>query len=417
MNILNRFFKSVNKKQAISWAFFDFANSSYALLIISFVFPLYFKDVIAGPALGDFYWGLVTSVSILLGAVAAPVIGAIADYDAKRKQKFIIFTCAAALGTGALYFTGSNTLLFASAIFIATNVFYELAVVLYDSFLVQVATPETRGRISGLGWGLGYLGGIIAMLLLQPLFGGGFGGDLDSLYRLTFPLVGVFFIVFSLPAFFFIKERPRTTAAVPFFKLVRIGVTNTLNTIRNIRQHKTIAWFFLGFYFINDALVTLFAFIPLYASDTIGLDIGEILILLLIVQLIGFPSAIFFGYLSDKRGSKKILLLTIVIWAGIVIALTLITTKIGFYIIAACTGLVIGSSQAVARSWLSKLIPKGKESEFFGFNGFASKVSATTGPVLFGTVSVLATQRVAMLVLLPFFGLAFLIFWRINDHA
>ena len=137
---------------------------------------------------------------------------------------------------------------------------------------------------------------------------------------------------------------------------------------------------------------------------------------MLIIQLIGFPSAVFFGWLSDKKGPKKVLLFTIAVWICIILLLTMATTRPMFYMAAILSGMVVGSSQAIARSWLGKIIPAAKRTEFFGFNGFASKVSATTGPLLFGTISsVTGSQRLAMLAIVPFFIVSFLIFYRISN--
>ena len=413
---MRKFFEDINKKETISWAFFDFANSAYYLLIISFVFPIYFKEVIAAGKFADFWWGFIISISILLGALFSPIVGAMADYDGNRKRKFIIFTLISVTGTAFLYFTGSKTLLLASLIFIVTHFFYELAIVIYDSLLIQVSTKETVGRISGLGWGLGYMGGISAMLILKPFYGGGFEGNLDSVYKLTFPLTALFFLLFSLPSFIFIKDTRNNRAKISLIALLKIACKNVFTTIKCVRKYKNIAWFLLAFYFVNDALVTLFAFIPIYAKTTLSFSVSEITILFLLIQLIGFPSTIFFGLLSDKKGAKKILLSTIVLWAVIIILTAISTTKGLFYVVAILAGLVIGSSQAVARSWLSKIIPSDKRSEFFGFNGFAVKVSATTGPVLFGTISsITGNQRIAMIALLPFFIIAFIIFAKIKE--
>lgn len=413
---MQKFFKDINKKAAISWSFYDFANSSYYLMMISFVFPMYFKDVIAVGKFGDFWWGFIISVSIFLGAICSPVVGAMADYEGKRKRKFMIFSLITMMGTALLYFTGSQTLLFASLLFIVTHFFYELAIVIYDSLLIQVSTKETVGRISGLGWGLGYVGGITVMLTLRPFYAGGYEGNLDSVYKLTFPLTALFFLLFSLPAFIFIKDIRKNSPKISSVALLKISYKNVYSTIKGVRNYKDVAWFLLAFYFVNDALVTLFAFVPIYAKTTLSFSVSEITILFLLIQLIGFPSTVLFGFLSDKKGAKRILLSTLVIWAIVIILSAVSTSKAMFYIAAVLTGLVIGSSQAVARSWLSKIIPPEKRSEFFGFNGFAVKASATTGPILFGTISsITGNQRIAMIALLPFFIIAFIIFAKIKE--
>src|SRR3989344_2360859 len=418
MKLLNDFFREADKKQAISWAFYDFANSSYTILILSFVFPIYFKEVVVGVERGDFYWGLLVSISILLGGVLASVVGAIADYDSRKKVKFMTFAVVSMAGTALLYFTGSNKLLITSVIFMLANTSFELAQSLYDSFLARVSTKETVGRISGFAWGLGYIGGVAAILLLKPLFENGYSGDFEFGYKLVFPLTALFFFLFSLPAFFFIKDGSEGKSNQSLLALIKHGVQSVTGTLKNLKQHKDIAWFLVGFYFVNDALVTIFSFTPIYARSTFGMDFKEILTLLLIVQVAAFPAATLFGLLSDKKGSKKILLFTIAMWALIVALLAVATTITMFYILALMTALVIGSSQAIARSWLSKLVPEEKRFEFFGFNGFASKIAATTGPVLFGAVSVATgNQRWAMAALIPFFVIAFVIFAKIKDRG
>jgi len=408
------FFRNVNKREAISWAFYDFANSAYSVLILSFVFPIFFREVVAGGDRGDFWWGFAVSMSILLAGLASPIVGAMADHDARKKRKFIIFGGLSMVGTAALFATGPNMLLAGLALFIVTNLCFGIAQTLYDSFLVHVSTEETSGRISGLGWGLGYLGGVVAMLALKPLYNAGY--EHIILYKLTFPMTALFFLIFALPSFLFIKEHKRIVQKETLARLVRIGISNTLRTIRNIKAHKEVAWFLVGFYILNDALVTIFAFVPIYARTTLGMNFSEITALLLIVQLIGFPAAILFGWLSDGRGSKKILLFTIVLWASIVLGISFATTKLFLYAMSVLSGMVIGSSQAIARSWFTKMIPREQAGEFFGFNGFASKVAATTGPLFFGIISsVTHNQRLAMGSLAIYFVISFVIFARIRD--
>ena len=409
-----RIFEGLNK-QSLSWAFFDFANSSYTLLILTLVFPIYFKEVIAGTSYGDFYWGLIGSIAILAGGLTAPVIGAIADYDTKRKSKFITFSLISILGTASLYFTGPNKLILASILFIIAQYFFQLTFSLYDAFLPHVSNKKTVGTISGLGYGLGYIGGLIAMLLLRPLYVNGYAGELDNLYRLTFPLTALFFLIFSIPFFIFVKETT-IKKSESILKLAKIGFKNVFNTVKSFKKHKTIFWFLLALYFLDDGLITLFAFISIYAINTLAFSIKEISLVYALIQLLAFPSAIFLGRLSDKKGSKKILLTAITIWALVIIILAAATSKTWFYIAAILTSLVIGASQAIPRAWLSKLVPEKKRCEFFGFNGFASRLSAILGPIIFGSISSFTgNQRLAMLSLLPFFIISLIIFSKIKE--
>ncbi|MDO8495331.1 MAG: MFS transporter [bacterium] len=409
--------KIISKKEILSWAFYDFANSAYALIVVSFVFPIFYREVIAGAKLGDFYWGLITSVSILIGALIAPIIGAMADEDGRKKIKFTIFSSLSMGGTALLFFTGSGTLLWASLLFIAANIFFEISQTIYDSFLGHISTRETVGKISGFAWGLGYVGGVAALLLFQPLFGQGYEDNL-FLYKLTFPLTALFFLLFSIPAFLFLKDENilhRTRHPLP--QLTRKAFQRVWHTVKHFREYRNIAWFLFGLYLFNDALVTMFTFMPLFARTTLQMSIKEIAFLLLLVQLLAFPFTAFFGWLSDKKGSKPILLFAVAGWAILTFVIYLAETKEIFYLAVLIGSMVMGSSQATARSWLSKMVPPEKRSEFFGFNGFASKIAATTGPIVFGALSSFTgNQRNGVLAMIPFFILAFFIFARIKEE-
>lgn len=417
MKAIDWIFGDANKKTAISWALFDFGNSAYSLLVLSFVFPIFYKEVITGNApYADLYWGLMGSISIFIAGVIAPFIGAVSDYDLQRKRRFMTFTIISVIGTALLFFTGSGTIFLASFIFIIANTFFGLAAFMNDSLLLQVSTKKTSGRISGLGYGLGYVGGLIAMFILRPLYVGGYEGSLEFLYRLTFPFTALFFLVFSIPAFTYIKDKKFYGKRETFIQVIKSGIKRTFQTLKNVKQHKSIGLFLIAFFFLNDALVTVFAFISIYATTTLGLSITQIFIILFIVQLVAFPAAVIFGLWSDKIGPKKVLLTTILGWIVVLFLLIFGRSMSVYYIIAVLTGLVIGGSQSVARSWYSQIIPVSKESEFFGFNAFGSKISSVIGPILFGLISsITGNQRIAMASLIPFFVISFFIFLKVKE--
>lgn len=408
--MFNKYFKGLNKKEVISWALYDFAASAYVIIIFSFVFPIYFKNVIAGSSMGDFYWGLAVSISILVGAILSPIIGAVADNDNIRKSKLVLFAVLSMIATTMLFFTGPNMLFFAFAMFVISSIFFELAQSLYDSFLPQIS-GEQHGKVSGLGWGLGFLGGIVIMLLLYPLYSQGYAQN-DFNYRLVFPLTALFFFLFSLPIFMIFKDEKKKKTSLNLKK----AFSDIIKTFKSIKKYKRIWLFLLAVYFMNDALVTVFSFLPIYANNTMGLTMVQIMPALFIVQLVGFISTIALGALSDKVGSKKILLAAILIWIISVIMLYFGNSITIFYIVAVTAGFAIGSSQAIARSWLSKMIPINKRSQFFGFNGFATKIAATTGPLLFGVVSVATgNQRIALLSIIVMFVISFVLFLFVKE--
>lgn len=405
-----------NKKEVISWAFFDFANSSYSIIIISLLFSVYFRNVIVGGGPNaDLIWGIVLSVAVLLGGLAAPIIGAMADFSKRRKPAFIVFTLISIIATALLYFVGPGKLIYAAIVFIIANFFFENASVLYDSFLVLISKPKTAGTISGFGWGLGYVGGMIAGIILLPLYINGYEAN-DALFRLAFPLTALFFLIFALPSFFWLKDRGTAVSKGKGF-LIKHGFKSVFHTLRHIKEYKNVFMYFLGYYLLHDGLFTLIAFTGIFAVTTLNLSLASVLVLFLIVHAVGFISTPIAGKLADKFGNKPVLLSTVVGWVITTILLAFTTEPWMFWTVAVLGGLVIGSSQAVGRSWLSIIVPLKQSAELFGFNGFASKLAATLGPLLFGVVSATTgNQRYAVLSLLVFFVLSFIVLWFVKEE-
>ncbi|MEM3126995.1 MAG: MFS transporter [Candidatus Woesearchaeota archaeon] len=393
----------LEQKRILAWSFFDFANSSYALLIQSLLFSVYFREVIAqNSPNADLLWGISVAASILIGGILSPFLGAIADFSGKRKKFFVGFTLAAIGGTALLYFLNAGMIYEAMILFITTNICYLVAILFYDSFLVSIISKEKRGSVSGLGWGLGYLGGILAIGLFYPLFSAGYEVN-PELYRLTFPSVALFFLVFSLPSFIYLKESKGR--GDNYFKR---GYQRVFLTLKRWRSYKNVFLFLLAYYFIEDGLTTVFNFTSIFAKVTLQMPIKEIVIVFLVIQIIAFPATIWFGKLADRYSNKKILMTTILGWCLITIMLAALTTKTVFYAVAIATSFVIGSSQATARALFSKIIPRTKASEFFGFNSFATKISSTFGPLLFGVISTTTgSQRYALLSIVLFFVVGF----------
>jgi len=398
--------ETATKREKWSWSFYDFANSAYGSLVVTLLFPVFYREFIAGgTGRADFFWGLIVSISIILAALASPIIGAIADRAKNKKELLITFTLLCVLGTGSFFFAPKLGLLWTSILFIATNFAYTSSAIIYDSFLQDVATRHTKGRVSGLGWGLGYLGGLIATLAFYPLFSAGFAGEHLPKYLLTYPFVALFFLIFALPAFIWLKShRHLCTHPLGPLQSIKTAITSLIQTIKNWRKYKNVLLFLLTFYLLSDGLNTIFFFTSIYATTTLGLSFSKVALVFIIVQIVGIPATIISGKLTDKYGAKPVLVWSIIGW---IIGVILLLTKPEFGMLMAIgvlIGMVVGSSQAPARALLAKLIPEEKTCEFFGFNGLASKVSASLGPVIFGAISwATASQRWALASVLVFF--------------
>ncbi len=404
-------------KKAIAWSMFDFGNSAYSLLIVTFVFPIFFKTIIAqNLPIGDLYWGLISSLSVVIAGILAPIIGAKADADGLRKKRFIFWTLISVVSTALLYSTGPGGILKASAIFMLANTSFTLAVFLNDSLLNQISSEKKRGKLSGIGYGLGYLGGLIAMLILKPLYENS-SGISELTTRLTFPATALYFLIFSIPAFILLKDSPKIKNE-SWKEATKKAINQNINTLKNIKNQKNILYFLIGFFLLNDALVTIFSFISIYATNTLNLSIKTITQSYIMIQIIAIPSTIILGILSDKINPKKILISSIIGWLIVIFTLVSSTTKVGFLTASIFAGLSIGSSQAIARSWFSNLIPKEQSSEFFGFNACCSKVAAILGPLVFGIISsATGNQRMALASLSLWFIVSAIFFIKVKDNS
>jgi UMF1 family MFS transporter len=395
-----------SKREVWAWAFYDFANSAYGVLFLSLTFPIFFRAVIAGGTnRADFYWGLCIGISSLLAALASPVIGALADRAKNKKELLIGFTLASIAGMAGLAAAPRLGLPATSLLFILTNFAYNASTTIYDSFLQDVSTHHTRGRISGAGWGLSYAGGLLAIVLLSPLYAGGFAGARLGPYLLSFALAAGFFLVFALPAFLFLRShRHLAQHKVPPWRELPAAVRSLIATLRDWRSHKNILLFLLAFYLLNDGLNSVFAFTSIYMTTTLGLSTGRLTFIFLLIQAIAFPATVLTGRLADRWGAKPVIAASALGWIAALTAFLFQPSFTALIGISVLVGTVIGASQAPARALLAKLVPPHKECQFFGLNGFASKVSASLGPVLFGTISWLTgSQRLGIASILLFF--------------
>ncbi len=403
----------VTKKEIWSWAFYDFANSAYASLIPVLLFPLFYKTVIlANSAKADLYWGIAVGVSVLLAGLISPFIGALADLTKKRKLVFILSSIVAVIGTGLLAITSRLDIISATIIFMLTNMAFTIALTLYDSLLYNVSNQNNSAKISGFGWAMGYVGGLLCMILIYSFLKKGVNSEF---FWITFIIVAIFYLIFSIPAFFNIKEQE----LINLDKVknpIKESFNSIFRTLKNWRQYKYLFLFLLGFYFLTEGITTLMFFFALFANTTLNLETSKIAILLITAQIIAIPATILIANITDKFGHKKILIYTLIGWCITTLILMLAKNIYMVYGFVVVGGLVIGSSQSTARSWYNKIIPSEKRAELFGFNAFASKISATFGPALFGFVSVFSgSQRIAVFSVLIYFLIALFIFIKVKE--
>jgi len=404
----------MDRKEIWSWSLYDFANSAYGSIVPVLLFPLFYKAVILNNSSNaDLWWGITVGISVLLAGLIAPIVGAFSDINRKRKTSFILFTITAIIGTFLLATTGMVSPILASIIFILTNMSFGIALGLYDSLLSHVSKKETLGKISGLGYAMGYVGAIIGTLLVYPLLKQGVG---SPEFWISFIIIGVFYFIFSIPSFCFIKENEFDHEKVEKSKIYTSSFRSVISTIKNWRDNKHILLFLLAFYFLTEGIVTLTYFISLYAATTLKITTTQIAIVFIITQFVSIPSTIILGRYSDKIGYRKVIISSLFIFTIATILLSFAKTLTMVYLVAILIGLVLGVAQSNSRAWFTKIIPEEKRSELFGFNALASKISATIGPPLFGLISVATGKlRLAMISIIIYFVIALILFYKAKE--
>jgi MFS transporter, UMF1 family len=392
-----------------SWTLFDFANTGFYVIIITLVFPIYFKNVIAGG--NEAYWGRAISASMLLTAILGPLFGSIADASNRKKYFLGLFTGACVAATAGLFFTGAGTIALAVALLVIANIGFEGGTVFYDALLPEISSEEYYARISGYGFAMGYFGSLIILLIVLPILT---GSPTDAQTRSTFLIAAAFFGIFSLPLFFGLKEEGerKSAGANPIAE----GYRRLRQTFTHIRQYRSITRFLLAFFVYNDSILTVILFAGIFADKTLGMSTSELIYFFIIVQVSALIGSLAFGAITNRIGARRVIVITLLIWIGVVVWAYFIQSKEAFFMVGAVAGIGLGSSQSTSRALMALLTPYEKKTEFFGFyDGFFGKASAIIGPLVFGEVSAAFGMRPAMLVLGGMFLIGITLILRVPD--
>jgi UMF1 family MFS transporter len=400
-----------NRRAIIAWCLFDWANSAFPTLIVTFVFSAYFTTAVApNPELGTALWGQVNSAMALAAAAMAPILGAVADQGGRRKPWLLALSMVCIAATASLWFVrpDPSSVTFALVAFTIAGLGFELGLVFYNAMLPELAAADSVGRVSGWGWGIGYLGGLACLVLCLLLFvqpdPSPFGLDRQAAehVRITNPFAAAWFVLFALPLFFLVPDRKGT--GLPWTQAVRGGLGTLVATFRQLRAHRNIAIFLLGKMLYTDGLNTLFAFGGIYAAGTFGMTFDEILLFAIALNVSSGLGAIGFAWLDDWFGAKPTILAALTGMTLLGTAILFVDSKTAFIALAVGLGLFFGPAQASSRSLMSRLAPPENRAEFFGLFALAGRITAFLGPALVGWVTFAAqSQRAGMATIVPFF--------------
>lgn len=389
----------VTRREIVGWAMFDFANSAYTTIIITVAFSIYFTKLVAPGERADFLWGLAVLASNLVVVAGAPIVGAVADDSGRKKLLLAATWLGCVVSTCALWLVLPGAVGLALALFVVSNVAYSYGESLAGAFLPEISTPATIGRISGFGWGLGYMGGLGSLFLVLPLVKPGFTLENLSNLRLAWVATGLFFLVGGLPTFLWLRERAPRGPLRSLGGYAREGFARLGNTLHALSHFRQLARFLAVFTLFSCGLGAIITFAAIYAERTVGFDGGEIIGLFLVLQISAGLGAVLFGWVQDRIGAKRTIQIALVLWLAVTAGAWGTHTKAAFWAVALASGLGIGSLQSASRALVGLFSPLPKSGEFFGFWGLASRVAYMIGPTTFGAVSSwTGSQRTAVAV-------------------
>jgi len=373
---------------------YDWANSSYATIVVAAVFPIYFTSVAgAATGMGDFWWGIGTSIATGILALSAPLLGALADYRGYKKPLFAILTLIGVLFTVVCALFDNWQLMLVG--YVISHIGWSGGNLVYDSFLTDVTEPERMDHLSSLGYAMGYIGGStipFVMSIVLITFGDRFGVDTTLAVKLSLIICAVWWAVFTIPFLRDVKQRFGSDK--PRSGFVKHTFGQIVSTLRSIIANKAVWMFVLAYFFYIDGVGTVIGMATSYGT-VLNLDSSMMIIALMVTQLVAFPCSILFGRMSIRFGSLRMIIGAICMYIFICVLgflmgfgleegfLTIAGASVIFWCLAVLVGTVQGGIQAISRSYYGKIIPPERSGEYFGFLDIFGKFAAVLGPLLY----------------------------------
>jgi UMF1 family MFS transporter len=410
------------------WYLYDWANSAFATTVVALFLGPYLTSLAKAAAdsagfvhpLGvkvdaRSYWSYAVSLSVILQVLVLPIVGAIADYGSRKKQ---CLAATAYLGAGAaiaMYWLQDGDYLWGGALFIVANVSFGASVVIYNSFLPEIAPPEQRDAVSSKGWGIGYIGGgvLLALNLLLFMSAARVGIAEALAVRINLASAGVWWAVFTIPTLLALRNRAPQHTVPRGRRPVGAVLGQLRHTVADIRRYPETVTFLVAYLLYNDAIQAVLALAAQFGNDELKIPVSKLTLAILMVQFVGFFGAIGFQWLAAALDAKRAILVSLVIWTATLIYLyAAVKTTVDFFIAAAIVAIVMGGSQALSRSLFAQLIPPGREAEYFSIYEVSDKGTSWLSPLVFGlALQFTRSYRAAILSLIVFFlaGLAVLL--------
>ncbi len=416
-----------DKKSIAAWCFYDWANTAFSTVIITFIFGVYFsREIAVDETLGSAQWSYTIAASGLIIAILAPIFGAMADQGGSKKRWILLFSMMCIIASSLLWFATPNSetphILFILMLVAIGNIGLELSQVFYNALLPDIAPKKMVGRLSGWAWGLGYLGGLTALgIMLFFFIGVGDNPPLINLPRDEFehiriagPFIALWFFVFMMPLLFFTKEvKAKTVDTKNAFK---DGIRELVQNFKNLKQYKNIIRFLIASAIYRDGFVTLFAIGGVFAADQYGMDFTEILIFAIGLNISAGIGAIGFSFMDDYVGSKQTIIVSLMGLIGLGALVFFIEDKNSFILLALGLGIFIGPVQAASRTMVTKIASKDMIAQSYGFYALTGKSISFLGPLFYGlATSIFNTQLAGMGSIILFWIVGLILLFKVKE--
>jgi UMF1 family MFS transporter len=378
------------RRERWAWYLYDFGNSAYAAVVLLAIYSAYFKGEVVGGAQGTRLWGVALFVAMFVVAVISPILGTIADFAGSKKRFLAFFTAMSCLFTAGLFFATQGRILIGMLFFILAEIGYRSAQVFYNSLLPEIAAPHEIGRISGNGWAIGSVGGIVCLLLvLVPIV---ITDSSPLVVRLSLVFTAVYFIAAALPLFLWLEERAKPQPLPPGKNHLTVAFDRLRKTIKAVRSFREFIKFVVAFLVYNDGILMIMDYAAIIGAVLFGMGQQEMIIFMIIVQVTSVAGAYLFGLVADDFGAKRSLVISIILTIVPVVWLYFSYSKLAFYFIGGLAGFALTGVQSLSRAMAGMFAPPGKSAEFYGFFAVAGRTSSFIGPPIFGLLAASASE-------------------------
>lgn len=423
---------SNDRRERVSWYFYDWANSAFSSTVVTVFLGPYLTTITknaadaAGlvyplgiPVLAGSFYPYIVSLSVLLQVFFLPILGAIADYSQAKKQLMLLFGYIGAGATTCMFFLEGANYLLGGGLFLLANLTFGASIVFYNALLPEIAPPDERDTVSSRGWAFGYVGGGILLALNLALFSSPqtFGLTATQAVRISLASAGLWWAGFTLIPLLGLRTHRGTRPLPPGERYLTIGFKQLWHTVSNARRYPQTLLFLLAYLLYNDGIQAVIALSSQFGQEELGLPISTLTAAILMVQFVAFFGALAFGMLARRIGSKRAILLSLVIWVLTTLGGFLIQrgSAAQFFVLAAFIALVLGGSQAISRSAFSLMIPKGQEAEYFSLYEVSERGTSWLAPLFFGlALQYTGSYRIALTSLVVFFVAGFALLTRVD---